>query len=483
MNSFQFDKLSSDLRALAVKIPLGRGSTQNDKFDTNINLFELDTYEALESAISNLEDTKKFYFRRHWYMWRCAQCDAYLFTVNVNAESNPKDRIYNIIFHRSLGFEIKSSVIPRSFHNDIQSVLANPQEMIDFFYDQQDEEISAFPKNRLFIVHHSFVDPNREFYLRCAWGTKRKLYEFFVNNFHNINFRNHRSCRAGVIFLLEQQKNVIYCVIDGFNNNKPIDMKFDKAHWKELDINIDSLWLIGPRAKGGKRENNYHGNFTPQVPDNLIRRYTEAGEIVMDLFMGSGTTLYECETLGRNYIGYDINEEIIQHVSAKMDTTSPINYHINKCDVTDPDAFYSATERSLLEIGKKKVDFLIVHPPYWNIIHFTDQKCDLSNISNLDEFINKFTKAMSNALSFLKANRHFAIVVGDLYRDSAVVPLGFYLMDAINKNFKCKLKGIVIKDMVGNRAKIGSENLWRYKALKSDYFLFKHEYIFVFRKA
>ena len=259
-------------------------------------------------------------------------------------------------------------------------------------------------------------------------------------------------------------------------------MKFDREHWKELDINIDSLWLIGPRAKGGKRENNYHGNFTPQVPDNLIRRYTDEGEIVIDLFMGSGTTLFECERLNRHYIGYDINEEIIDYVRNKMDESSPIKYFINKCDVTDRERFDCVTEASLNSLGKKKADFLIVHPPYWDIIHFTEKSEDLSNITDLKDFINKFVQAMSNALSFLKSNRHFAIIAGDLYRNSAVIPLGFYLMYAIMKEFRCKLKGIVIKDVVGNRAKLGSENLWRYKALKSDFFLFKHEYVFVFRK-
>ena len=73
-------------------------------------------------------------------------------------------------------------------------------------------------------------------------------------------------------------------------------MKFDKEHWKEIDVNIDSLWIIGPRATGGKRSNCYHGNFAPQVPNHLIRRYTEEGDTVLDMFMGSGTTLYECET-------------------------------------------------------------------------------------------------------------------------------------------------------------------------------------------
>lgn len=46
------------------------------------------------------------------------------------------------------------------------------------------------------------------------------------------------------------------------------------------------------------------------------------GGIVLDMFMESGTTLFECETLGRNYIGFDINDEIINYVESKMGLAS-----------------------------------------------------------------------------------------------------------------------------------------------------------------
>ena len=91
----------------------------------------------------------------------------------------------------------------------------------------------------------------------------------------------------------------------------------DIGNQKGLDINVDSLWLIGPRAKGGKRENNYHGNFVPQIPEQMIRRYTKTGGIVLDMFMGSGTTLFEAESLGHPYIGFDINDGIIAYVQKK----------------------------------------------------------------------------------------------------------------------------------------------------------------------
>lgn len=258
-------------------------------------------------------------------------------------------------------------------------------------------------------------------------------------------------------------------------------MKFDHAHWHELDINVDSLWIIGPRAKDGKHTNVYHGNFAPQIPNQMIRRYTEEGDTVMDLFMGSGTTLYECEKLKRNYIGFDINDDIIDFVEKRKDGCDSIEYAIHNCDVTQSDKFNACIEADLRRMNRKKADLLIIHPPYLDIVKFTDKQEDLSNISDLSTFIDKFCIAVSNALACLKSRHYFVLVIGDIYRNGEVIPLGFYLMYAIKKTFSCQLKGIVVKDIVGNRAKIGQEALWKYRALVNGNYLFKHEYLFVFK--
>ena len=248
-------------------------------------------------------------------------------------------------------------------------------------------------------------------------------------------------------------------------------------------MNIDSLWIIGPRATGGKRSNMYHGNFAPQIPNHLIRRFTEEGDTVLDMFMGSGTTLYECEMLNRDFIGFDINQEIIDFVEDRMVGTENIKFSIYNCDVTDKKRVDDCIKKHFFSSLKKKVDFIISHPPYLDIIKFTDNPNDLSQISDINQFIDKYVLAMKNCVEHLKSKRLFAVVIGDLFRDGEVVPLGFYLMSAIKNHINCKLKGIIVKDMVGNRAKIGMEALWRYRALKSDNFLFKHEYIFVFKKS
>ncbi|CZE46294.1 DNA methyltransferase [Campylobacter geochelonis] len=252
--------------------------------------------------------------------------------------------------------------------------------------------------------------------------------------------------------------------------------------WKELDIDVNSLWLINERDKSGKHANVYHGNFIPQIPYQLISRYTKKDEIVLDTFLGSGTTLYECEKLDRKFIGFDINPKMIDYVNLQMNDSDKNKFDIFECDVRNKDKFSNFINRSLYKFSSQKVQFLIMHPPYMDIVKFTNNQEDLSQISDLTTFVRVFNNVVTNALEFLEKNRYFAIVIGDVYKNSEVKPLSFYIMDSIKRNFKVKLKGIIIKNIEGNRGKLGKNGIWTYRALKSDYFIFKHEYIFVFKK-
>jgi DNA modification methylase len=248
------------------------------------------------------------------------------------------------------------------------------------------------------------------------------------------------------------------------------------------NINVDSLWLIGERDKSGKHANVYHGNFVPQIPNQLICRYTKENDMVLDLFMGSGTTLYECENLNRNFVGFDINTKIIDYVKSKMTDTQNIKFKINECNVANEILFKENIEKSLSELGAEKVQLIIAHPPYMDIVKFTEKAEDLSQIGDLTTFVKQFIQVIKNAFPYLENKKYLGIVVGDVYKKSEVVPLAFYVLDAIKRNFSVKLKGIIIKNIEGNRGKLGQKSIWQYRALKSDYFIFKHEYILVFKK-
>ncbi|GHS91446.1 hypothetical protein FACS1894139_07050 [Planctomycetales bacterium] len=255
----------------------------------------------------------------------------------------------------------------------------------------------------------------------------------------------------------------------------------NSKNWQESDINVDSLWLIGERDKSGKHRNLYHGNFIPQIPDQLLRRYTRENDVVIDLFAGSGTTLFECEKLRRRFIGFDLNLEVIDFVNSQM-RGAATKYFLHNGDVVNQENTAARVAESLAAFDRQSADFLIAHPPYLDIVKFTNLPEDLSQIADIKIFLPKFMQALANALPFLARNKYFAVVIGDVYKKSEVVPLGFYVMDAIKRRFKVKLKGVVVKNIEGNRGKLGQQNIWKYRALHSDYFIFKHEYIFVFKK-
>ena len=249
--------------------------------------------------------------------------------------------------------------------------------------------------------------------------------------------------------------------------------------WKNTGVWTDSLWIIPERDKSGKHDNSYHGNFVPQIPRQLILRYTKKNDIVFDPFVGSGTTAYEAESLKRNFIGIDIQKKLISKIKNNLDGKNNFSILV-KGDSTKKITLNKIIE-SLKQRKKKKVQLAILHPPYFDIIKFSQFNDDLSNAKSLEDFLKKFRLVLENTASLLEEKRYLAIVIGDKYSDSQWIPLGFYCMNEAQK-LGLTLKSIIVKNMSGNRGKQNKEAIWRYRALASDYYIFKHEYILIFKK-
>ncbi|OGC41111.1 hypothetical protein A2Y85_07055 [candidate division WOR-3 bacterium RBG_13_43_14] len=66
----------------------------------------------------------------------------------------------------------------------------------------------------------------------------------------------------------------------------------------------------------------YPAMFIPQVARRLLQTYSKKGDVICDIFCGSGTTLVESRVTGRNAVGIDLNPLAILLAKAK---TTPIN--------------------------------------------------------------------------------------------------------------------------------------------------------------
>jgi DNA modification methylase len=248
--------------------------------------------------------------------------------------------------------------------------------------------------------------------------------------------------------------------------------------WKNTEVWTDSLWIIPTRDKTGKHDGFYHGNFVPQIPHQLILRYTKKNDVILDPFVGSGTTAYEAESLGRHFIGIDIQPKLIDHIKGKVDNKNYFSELITG-DSTDKNIF-SGIANFLNKKKRKNVQLAILHPPYADIIKFSDNERDLSNNKSLKDFLNNFSLVIKNTLDLLEKDRYLAVVMGDKYTQGKWIPLGFYCLNEAQK-LGLTLKSIIIKNIEGNRAKQNKEAIWKYRALSSDYYIFKHEYILIFK--
>ncbi|NTW02678.1 MAG: DNA methyltransferase [Oscillochloris sp.] len=250
--------------------------------------------------------------------------------------------------------------------------------------------------------------------------------------------------------------------------------------WKEYDdILTDSLWLIDRRDSSGVHTADYWGNFIPQIPNQLMRRYTRRGDWVIDPFAGSGTTLIEGQRLGRNTLGVDLQPKMVEYVRTLVNAEP--NHYGAICQVFEGDSASTDFQPLLEAHGAHSAQLAILHPPYHDIIHFSDNPRDLSNAPSIKEFLHLIGHVVEHIAAVLDRGRYLALVIGDIYARGEWTPLGFLAMNEIQQR-GFLLKSIVVKNIDGTVGKRSQKELWRYRALAGGFYVFKHEYMFLFKK-
>lgn len=269
----------------------------------------------------------------------------------------------------------------------------------------------------------------------------------------------------------------------GSKKRGPDYTDIDVSNWRDYDeIITDSLWLMQSRASGNGHSFDYHGNFIPQIANQVFQRYTREGEIVVDWFLGSGTSAIEAVNLKRRLIGVELKAELVEHVKGKL----PAEAVGDSIRLIQGDSTTQDTRKAVIEqigqMGAAKAHLAILHPPYADIIKFSELESDLSNAASTEAFIDGFGLVAHNAYDTLHTGRFAILIIGDKYANSQLDPLGFKCMQKMNE-VGFKTKSIIVKNIEGNeKAKGKDKNLWRYRALAGGFYIFKHEYVMVFFK-
>jgi len=188
--------------------------------------------------------------------------------------------------------------------------------------------------------------------------------------------------------------------------------KLSKEEWNE--------YFSGHWNFNGEKQTEHLAMFPEELPKRLIKMFSFVGDIVLDPFLGSGTTTLAAKNLNRNSIGYEINEKFLSIIKEKIG--------INKKELVQNAEFEIIKQKPLninwgLEIGKLPYQFK-------DPIKF-DKKIDPKKL--------KF----GSKIDFSKPIRNEFFTVKSIISPEEVI---------LNNNLKVRLLGIKLKKDVVDKA-------------------------------
>lgn len=242
---------------------------------------------------------------------------------------------------------------------------------------------------------------------------------------------------------------------------------------KKFVLENTSVWSFKSRGNWATHNGNYRGNWSPYIPRNIIMRYSKENDLVLDYFCGAGTTGVECKLLNRDFIGVDINPHAIQLAKENSNFFSE-----NLFEDFDSNIEYKIGDaRDLSFLNDDSIDLICAHPPYADIVHYTDKNPNDLSYCSIGEFLEEISKVAEESYRVLKTGKQCVILIGDMRKNKHIVPLGFKTIE------KFRETGFILEEIIIKRQhNCKTTGFWYNNSMKFNFLLMAHEYLVVFQK-
>ena len=204
------------------------------------------------------------------------------------------------------------------------------------------------------------------------------------------------------------------------------------TEWMPETISVWNQRGLGASHPDAAIERKHPAPFSFTDVSRLIRFFTKRGGVVLDPFVGVGSTLKACAVEGRNGIGFELNPKYADLARQRLRTEVR-----DMWATTDDQDIRVGDARDLVrKLRENSLDFVVTSPPYWNILHKEDHKAkqeridkdldtrysddpnDLGNIHQYEEFLNELARLLGECTRPLKPKKYMAVIVSD-FRDKS----------------------------------------------------------------
>jgi DNA modification methylase len=218
-------------------------------------------------------------------------------------------------------------------------------------------------------------------------------------------------------------------------------------------LETTTLWDYPTQSYGKtpKGNNKFQGVTPAFIIWNLVQRYTQPGDLVVDPMAGSGTTVDVCREEGRQAIGYDV---------------APRHPEVIKNDARS------------IPLPDESVDLVFIDSPYGDNVSYSDEPEDIGKISCEDErFYHELERVAIEAHRILKPGKVLGWLIGDQWVRKRFTPVGFKLYDRLTKYFETIDVICVVR-----RGQSSHTGVWHYRAKRFNFYLRGFKYLLIMTK-
>jgi len=229
---------------------------------------------------------------------------------------------------------------------------------------------------------------------------------------------------------------------------------------KEWIVETISVWNqrgLGAKHPDAQIERQHPAPFSFTDVGRLIRFFTKAGSVVLDPFVGIGSTLKACAIDGRKGIGIELHPHFAELTRERL--KKEVNDMFSTVD--DQQVIEGDAREALRDIASESVDFVVTSPPYWSILKKEDHKVrqerlanglatdygsdprDLGKIEDYGEFLTELTSIFAECHRTLKSGKYMSIIVSDFRHKSRYIMFHSDLAQSLEK-IGLEMKGLTV---------------------------------------
>lgn len=240
---------------------------------------------------------------------------------------------------------------------------------------------------------------------------------------------------------------------------------------KEWARNQVAIWEFYYEKRDIRDKDIHPAVFPIALPKRCIQLLTHKGELVLDPFMGIGTTLIAASDLERNAVGFDLNEKYVNFAKKRL-SQLPLDFGNKTKQIAICDDALNIPKY----LGENTVALTVTSPPYANmlnrerlhkttrgnlrvnkyykkVLQYSTNPRDLGTMEP-KEYAKALAEIYKGILPLLKPNAHCIINVNDLWENNHRYPLHSYIIAEMEK-VGYELRNIIIWDKRNVVNKVG----------------------------